>query len=177
MAASSSAVADLRLERLVTPTRPSLCSSLKQAPSLTTAHSTVALVFSQCFRANLLLPGVMMSGTITVVPVNEPVASPADVAIAGANQIAADVAKVSLAAQQVADSVPAPTANLDGTTTCYVAAGGMVGNVDLLAFFPNTLYINPGDSVTFFNPSHESPHQVGFYNGMQDPPLRPVNVG
>jgi plastocyanin len=129
-----------------------------------TAQGTFSYV---CF-----VHGVEMSGTIVVdaSTIREP--SPADVSAKAKWDIASALKHGNAVYAEGMEQVRKSTKNPDGTTTHYVTIGYMKGNIDIMAFFPNKIKVEPGDMVVWTVSNTDSaPHTVTFLNGNPDPSL------
>ncbi|MEJ2263421.1 MAG: plastocyanin/azurin family copper-binding protein [Anaerolineales bacterium] len=113
-----------------------------------------------------------MVGKITVVDASAQIPSPAEVQAQGQKELQALVAQVPAIQQAAEAEVKSPQKNSDGTTTYYVEVGYSQGQVDLESFFPNTLNVQPGDTIVWtFSQQDIAPHTITFLNGAEEPAL------
>jgi plastocyanin len=137
--------------------------------------TSFSLTFTQegTFSYMCLVHGVMMSGTIVVVPASTTVASPAAVLHAAKLQVKRALAHANGLLGAAMSAVPAPVINPDGTTHYTVLIGWSKGPYDLMDFFPQKLVVKPGDTITFMlSPTNVLfPHTVTFLNGAEDIPF------
>lgn len=119
-----------------------------------------------------LVHGVMMSGTIHVVPTSVAVESPSAVARQSALAVTTALAKGLRLIGSGMNLVPAPVLNPDGTSHFTVLIGYANGAVEAMRFFPSKLVVHPGDTITFkLSPANDAPHTVTFLNGNADIPF------
>jgi plastocyanin len=130
-----------------------------------------SLTFTQegTFNYICLVHGIMMSGTVVVVPPSTQIPSPAAVSGQAQLMIKQQLAHANALFGQAMAAVPAPQHNPDGTTNFTVLIGWSQGQYDLMDFFPGKLVVHPGDTVTFMlSPTNVAPHTVTFLNGFPD---------
>jgi plastocyanin len=118
-----------------------------------------------------LVHGVPMSAKIIVVDNQQEIPSPSEVDQQATRSIDAALAQAPIVLALASFALPPPTANPDGTTTYQVMVGYTFGHLDLLHFFPDTLAVNPGDTVMFTLSDADmvAPHTVTFLNGNMSP--------
>jgi len=132
---------------------------------------TFNLTFTQegVYNYVCLVHGQLMSGTVTVVGMDQTVPTPAQVRTQGLAELKAAWADVPAAlAQAKAQAVP-PVQNPDGTYTHTITMGYMSGNIMIMGFFSKMEMVRPGDTVVWqLSPTSDAPHTVTFYNGAPD---------
>jgi plastocyanin len=116
--------------------------------------------------------GVSMSGKIVVVDPTVKISSPKDVSKRAQRSIRMQLGEGKELYQEALSQVPEPTKNPDGSTTYHVVMGYNKGQIDLMAFFPRKLTVQPGDTVEWaMGASNMAPHTVTFLNGAPEPPF------
>ena len=115
---------------------------------------------------------INMGGTVTVVDSGAADTQAAATA-RGQTEYQQALAQVKAAAAGV--TPPATTMNANGTKTYSVVVGEDAQNGVAVQFFAPTVNVNVGDSVTWTNPSTNTPHTVTFNPQLfQGSPLAPV---
>lgn len=133
--------------------------------------TTYALTFTAegSFDYICVVHGMMMSGTIQVVGLNEAVPTPAQVSAQGQAELKAAWQTVPPIMGKAKSQLTPPVKNPDGTLTYTVTVGYESGNVMIMKFFPGRLTVHPGDTVVWkLSPSGEAPHTISFFNGTPD---------
>jgi plastocyanin len=132
---------------------------------------TFNLTFTQAGVYNYvcLVHGALMSGSVTVVGMDQAVPTPAQVRTQGLAELKAAWSNVpAVLAQAKAQAVP-PVQNSDGTYTHTITLGYMSDNIMIMGFFSKMEMVRPGDTVVWqLAPSNDAPHTVTFYNGAPD---------
>jgi plastocyanin len=119
-----------------------------------------------------LVHGEIMTGKIIVVPDDEQIKSPNQVAAQANKQIAKQLSMVSMVYKDAEAMIQEPVENMDGSMTYYVMLGYGEGQIMLMDFFPQHLVVKPGDTIEWwFPPDNETPHTVTFLNGATAPDL------
>jgi len=111
-----------------------------------------------------------MTGTVVVDDASMSVPTQADDNAQAQKEMDAVKAKIPDIAKAATAEIPANVANPDGTTNHFVLVGYTDGQIDLDFFFPQTLQVNTGDTVTWvFSKQDVAPHTITFLNGVTAP--------
>jgi plastocyanin len=132
---------------------------------------TFSLTFTQegVYDYVCIIHGQLMSGTVTVVGMDEAVPTPVQVRIQGLAELRAAWANAPAALAQAKAQAVAPVQNPDGTFTHTITLGYMSGNIMVMGFFSKNEMVQPGDTVVWqLSPTSDAPHTVTFYNGAPD---------
>lgn len=114
----------------------------------------------------------VMAGKIVVEADSTPVDTPEQASARGQEELDALKAKIPDVVSAAQAAVKPDKKNSNGSTTRYVMAGYAQGQIDLMAFFPNKLQVNPGDTVEWYLPEQNmAPHTITFLNGAAEPEL------
>lgn len=114
----------------------------------------------------------VMAGTIGVDDASVKIANPGRVMAQARKEMAMQWKTARALWKTALRDLKPDTANGDGTTTHYVMIGFSQGQIDLMAFFPRVLKVNPGDTIVWeLSPSNMAPHTVTFLNGAEEPSL------
>ncbi len=117
-----------------------------------------------------------MIGTVVVEDANASVPTQAQDDAQAKKEEDALMAKIPDVAKAATAEIPADVKNADGSTTHFVLVGYTDGQIDLDFFFPQTLQVKSGDTVTWtFSKQDVAPHTITFLNGANEPtPIKPV---
>lgn len=104
----------------------------------------------------------LMRGQIAVLPADAPIPSAEEQARAAERQQADAAAQAAALIAGCRVSLPTGTAGADGATAWDVTAGTGAAGFDVEQYYPETLLVSEGDSVTFTNRNLYEPHFVTF---------------
>ena len=111
-----------------------------------------------------------MTGTVVVDDASMSVPTQAQDDAQAKTEMAALMAKIPAIAKAAVTEIPADVKNADGSTNHFVLVGYTDGQIDLDFFFPQTLQVNTGDTVTWvFSKQDVAPHTITFLNGATAP--------
>lgn len=111
-----------------------------------------------------------MIGTVVVDDPSVSVPTQAQDDAQGKTEMDALMAKIPAIAKEAVAEIPADVANSDGSTNHFVLVGYTEGQIDLDFFFPQTLQVKTGDTVTWeFSKQDVAPHTITFLNGATAP--------
>ncbi len=111
-----------------------------------------------------------MIGTVVVEDASVSVPTQAEDDAQAKTEMDAATAKIPDIAKAATAEIPADTKNADGSTNHFVLVGYTDGQIDLDFFFPQTLQVNTGDTVTWvFSKQDVAPHTITFLNGATAP--------
>lgn len=112
----------------------------------------------------------MMRGSVVVLPAGAPIpTAEQQAAVNKGMQMDQDAAAAALIAYYKSQP-PSGNAGADGSVTWNVVTGAGLAGFDIEQFFPASLVISEGDSVTFTNKNMYEPHFVAF-------PTSPADAG
>jgi plastocyanin len=113
-----------------------------------------------------------MKGTVVVDDASMSVPTQADDDAQAKTEMAALIAKIPAIAKAATAEIPADAKNADGSTNHFVLVGYTDGQIDLDFFFPQTLQVKTGDTVTWvFSKQDVAPHTISFLNGATAPAM------
>jgi plastocyanin len=111
-----------------------------------------------------------MTGTVVVDDGSVSVPTQAQDDAQAKTEMNALMAKIPDIAKAATAEIPADTANADGATNHFVLVGYTDGQIDLDFYFPQTLQVKVGDTVTWvFSKQDVAPHTITFLNGATAP--------
>jgi plastocyanin len=111
-----------------------------------------------------------MIGTVVVEDASVSVPAQADDDARAVVEMDEQMTKIPAIAKEAVAEIPADTKNADGSTNHFVLVGYTEGMIDLDFYFPQTLQVNPGDTVTWtFSKQDVAPHTITFLNGAAEP--------
>ena len=111
-----------------------------------------------------------MIGTVVVDDASVSVPTQADDTAQGQKEMDALKAQIPAIAKEAVTEIPKDVANPDGTTHHFVLVGYTKGQIDLDFYFPQTLDVKTGDTVTWtFSKEDVAPHTITFLNGAPEP--------
>jgi plastocyanin len=111
-----------------------------------------------------------MTGTVVVDDASMSVPTQVEDDAQAKTEMNAAMAKIPDIAKAATAEIPADAKNADGSTNHFVLVGYTDGQIDLDFFFPQTLQVNTGDTVTWvFSKQDVAPHTITFLNGATAP--------